>query len=259
MHAQTAQEIVQRSLERDSFHFEPPPDYVYTLESVTRMFDKSGRVTSTGSESYEVMVLYGETYRRRISKDGKPLAVDKQRKEQAKFDKGIEKRQRETPEQTAKREAARRRAAAEELACRQEFARVFSFRLAGGEPVNGRAAWLIEAEPIHSAAPKCNDNKMAGKFHIRLWIDQAELRWSKVEAVSFEVWSAGLLVARAAKGARMEYEARRVDADTWLPAREQVRADIKVGLVKTLHMEETATYSRYRKFGVDSRIVAVGQ
>ena len=83
--------------------------------------------------------------------------------------------------------------------------------------MNGRAAWLVTAEPIRSEAPKCHDNKMAGKFHIRLWIDQAGFRRAKVEVVSFEIWSAGLLIARAAQGPRIVYEAKRVDTVTWLP------------------------------------------
>jgi hypothetical protein len=51
----------------------------------------------------------------------------------------------------------------------------------------------------------------------------------------------------------------RADAETWLPARSSVRADVRLGLVKNIRMEETTTFTKYRKFGVDSRIVESGQ
>ena len=259
LQAQNALEIVTKSLEHDGFNAKPSRDYVFVKKDQERHFDAKGKVVGDASLTVEVAVLYDQPYERLIEKNGKPLPPDKQRAEQAKFDKAIEKRQHETPEQKAKREETERKMDAEELSCRAELAKTFTFRLTGTEVVNGRPAWVIQADPIAAATPRCGDNKIAKKCHLRLWIDQEDARWAKLEAETDEPVSLGLFLVKAPKGAKFSYDQIRLDAGVWMPTREYGRYDVKVAMVKTVHMEETTTYWNYHKFQADTRIVSVGE
>ena len=182
--AVSAREIVTRSLQFEMlfglFDFVPPPDYLCLVELAGRPADASGK-RAHSYDSWETMSLYGETFQRLIRKNGEELAPDKARAEQARFDKAVEKRAHETPEAQAKRQKAERRFQAERDACRQEFLRIFDFRLAGQEVVGDRPSWVIDASPVPNSAPRCGDLKTLSKFHFKIWIDQTESRWARME------------------------------------------------------------------------------
>jgi len=110
-----------------------------------------------------------------------------------------------------------------------------------------------------NSVPRCSDNKDAKKFRIRFWVDQAAKRWAKVEGEALEPVSWALVLARAAKGMRLSVEQIRLDEATWMPAKAYARADLRLGLVKSMHIEEITTFRNYRKFQTDSRILGMGE
>jgi hypothetical protein len=254
--AVSAREIVTRSLQFEMlfglFDFVPPPDYLCLVELAGRPADASGK-RAHSYDSWETMSLYGETFQRLIRKNGEELAPDKARAEQARFDKAVEKRAHETPEAQAKRQKAERRFQAERDACRQEFLRIFDFRLAGQEVVGDRPSWVIDASPVPNSAPRCGDLKTLSKFHFKIWIDQTESRWGRFEAdniapITWFLWS-----RQPAGGIHLTSEQTRSGEGVWLRTRDQYKINGKV----PSPIEMTITYSGYRKFQADSRIMPV--
>jgi hypothetical protein len=185
--AVSAREIVQSSLRFETlfgfFDFGPPPDYLCLVELASGPVDATGQPPHI-RDTWEMISRYGETSERLIRKNGKELAPDKARAEQARFDKAVNKRAHETPEAQGKRQKAERKIQAERNACREEFMRTFDFRLAGQEVVGGRPSWVIDASPVPNSAPRCGDLKTLSKFHFKIWIDQTEFRWARFEADS---------------------------------------------------------------------------
>jgi len=51
----------------------------------------------------------------------------------------------------------------------------------------------------------------------------------------------------------------RVNDEVWLPKREFVRGAGRVGLLKKVAMEQELTWSDYRKFHVESKVVSSQQ
>ena len=97
---------------------------------------------------------------------------------------------------------------------------------------------------------------MLPKIKGKLWIDQADYQWARVEADVIDTISFGWIVARLAKGARIELEQTRVNDEVWLPSRIRAVASARVGLVKRFNIDSETTYSKFRKFQSDSRIVS---
>jgi hypothetical protein len=246
-------EILKKSADEDTLNFDPSRDYVYVEDKETRLVDAQGKVTKSHSETRESMVLYGERYERLIRKDGKPLSPKQERAEQQKLDKETSKRKREPAEAKAKRlETERQR----NLACSGEFVDGFQFRLLGVESVNGRPAWKVEAEPIPGGSPGCEAVKKVKQFRLRIWIDQAEPSWSRMEADNVAPVTAGAILIRAPAGAlHTIVESTRRDDGAWLPARTLIRVDAKLILMAKVHLEIETTYSDYRKFQSESKIV----
>jgi hypothetical protein len=271
--ADSARDIVRRSLKNESPTLEtpPPPDYTFTEEVETSRLDAHGTVRSTSTETHEVMTLYGLSLSRLTRQDGHELPAGKARAEQARIDKIIEKRKEQlahepppdTPEGQALREERRRGLAARRLYCGDEFLKMFDSRLDGAETVTGRTAWVVELNPRANikADPdsSCADLKMTANFHFKLWIDQADYRWARYEADNVLPITWGKVLFRLPAGsARLVVDQVRHDDGVWLPTRQQAHGIVRVLLAATISEEEVTTYTGYRKFAADSRILAAG-
>src|SRR5271165_1123961 len=96
-------ELIRRAAERDIENQKQANKYTYIERGEERKLDRSGRVNSTESKTYEVMALYGEQVQRLIAKDDKPLSAKDTAKEEEKIQKLIEKRKNESDSDRKKR------------------------------------------------------------------------------------------------------------------------------------------------------------
>lgn len=69
------------------------------------------------------------------------------------------------------------------------------------------------------------------------------------ETVSF-----GMFLARIQKGTTIDYESALVNNEVWMPKRFALKADGRA-LMKSFHQDLQLTYSDYRKFSTESRIL----
>jgi hypothetical protein len=255
--AQDAREIVAKSVELDQSNWQRMKDYTWIAQQTDRDLDSSGRVKSQKTEEWETVVIYGEPHHRMLSRNGKPLSAQDQRKEQEKLDRAVAKREQETPEQRAHREAEFEKQREKDREFLREVPDLFDFKLLGEEKIDGHDVWVISATPKPGAQPKHGDAKPLLKVQAKVWIDKAEYQWVRLEAETTATISFGLFIARLSPGAKLEFEQTRVNGEVWLPKREVVRGAARLGLVKKLAGEEETTWNNYRKFQVDSKVVAV--
>jgi len=122
--------------------------------------------------------------------------------------------------------------------------------------VDGHDAWVIAATPKPDYRPKLHDTKPLMKIKGKVWIDKAEYQWVRLEAETTDTISFGLFLARLSPGARLVFEQTRVNDEVWLPKREYTSGSGRLGLVKKIAMEQELTWSNYRKFQVNSKVVA---
>lgn len=250
-----ARQLMEHNLKFDSLDMEPAKDYIYTRESVTNFLDADGAVTSTAdSETKEVMTLYDQEYERLIQKNGKPLPTKKQRAEQERFDKAVEKRTHETPQAKAKRLEAERKRAAEDLKCNNEFLNAFSFREEGADQINGRPAWIVDATPLPGVSLSCANYKNLVKLHLRIWVDQAEYRTARLQVDNIAPVTWGKALVRMPTGAlKATLQQTRLKDGVWMVSSLDVHYGVRFMVFARLRMEMVETYSNYRKFQTDSQ------
>ncbi len=254
--AQDAREIVRKSVELDQVNWLRMKDYTWIARETERSLDSSGAVKSEKAQAWETLILYGEPHRRMLERDGKPLASDEQNKEQAKLDKIAAKLERETPEQRQRRLAEYEKRRRKDREFLQEITELYDFRLEADQQVDGHQAWVIAAAPKPGYEPRHRDAKPLLKIRGKLWIDKAEYQWVRLEAETTDTISFGLFIARLNPGAKLVFEQARVNNEIWLPKREYVRGSGRLGLVKKIALEQELTWSNYRKFQVESKVVA---
>ena len=257
--AQDAREIVQRSVELDHKNLEAARNYTYLERQLEKQFDGSGKVKQQNLRTFDVTLADGSPYRRLVARNDQPLSADEQKHEQEKLEQNIEVRRKETKEQRERRivEWERRRNRQREPL--KEVVDAFDFRISGTEALNGGEAWVIDATPHPGYKPKSSAGAMLPKIKARFWIDQRDYQWIRMEAETLDTVTFGGVLIRIAKGAHIVMEQTRVNNEVWLPKRIALEGSARLFLVKGLHTQLDFTYSQYRKFQTDSRVVSTGE
>jgi hypothetical protein len=80
----------------------------------------------------------------------------------------------------------------------------------------------------------------------RLWVDKQDFAWVKVDGEVTQTFSMGLFVARVQRGAHIIFEETCVGDAVWVPKRLEVRASVRILLLRSLDLDRILTYSDYR-------------
>ena len=254
--AQDPREIVRRSVQRMDHNMAIARNYTFLERSETRELDSDAHVKTRKIMLYDVTLLEGSPYRRLVGKDDHALSGEEERNEQKKLADSIAQRQKETPAARARRIADWEKKRQREREPLDEVPDAFNFQITGEGQIDGRDAWIIEGTPRPGYRARSSLAKLFPKFRGKLWIDKADYQWVRTEAEVTDNISWGLFVARLSKGARLDVQMTRVNDEVWLPKRIEAKVSARLALVKKYRIEADTSFSNYRKFQVESRVVA---
>lgn len=250
-----AKEIVRQSVHHDLLNFDRLKNYTYQEHDEVKSFDKHDKLKKTERDTYDVLILGGHDYEKLIAHDDKPLSPKDTAKEQEKMDKEIERRNRESAADKAKIEKERQ----EQRKFLDEVPEEFNFKLVGVEQISGKPAWVISAEPKPGYEPKSRGAKFIASMRGKVWIDQAEYQWVKVEAQATGKISYGFGMLKVNPGATVQFEQTRVNDEVWLPAHASIRVDGRAALLVPIHDQIEMQFRDYRKFQAESQFIAGGE
>jgi hypothetical protein len=253
--SQDAREIVRRSVELDQNNWAKRADYTWIGHSRERHFDAHDQITSDRQEGWEMLVLDGLPFTRMLERDGKPLPAAEQRKQQQKLDKDTAKLASQTPEEKQRRAAEFEKSRRRERAFLLEIPDAFDFRLEGGDTIDGQDVWVISGVPKPGYRAKSRDGAALAKIRGKMWIEKAGYQWVRVEMETIDTISFGLFLARLNSGAKLVMEQTRISDQVWFPKRLYMAGKGRVALVKRIAEDDEITWTDYKKFQVDSRIV----
>jgi hypothetical protein len=253
--SQDAREIVRRSVEVDRNNWIKRADYTWVGRSRERHFDARDQVTSDHQEAWDIFILDGLPFTRMLERDGKPLPPAEQRKQQQKLDKDTARLESASPEEKQRRAAEFEKSRRRERAFLLEIPDALDFRLEGGDTVDGQDVWVVSGVPKPGYRAKSREGAALAKIRGKMWIEKAGYQWVRVEAETTETISFGLFLARLNPGAKLVLEQTRIDDELWLPKREYMIGKGRIALLKRIAEDEEITWTGYKKFQVDSRIV----
>jgi len=247
--------LISQAAEKDIENDKRQRDYTYIQREEERKLDGKGAVKSSEARTYEIMVLYEESVRKLIAKDDKPLPEKDARKEDEKIQKVIDKHKNEDEGDHKKRLEKAEKDREEGRKFVKEIADAFDFRFVGTEKLGDRETDIIDAEPRPGYEPHMKDAKFLPKFRFRVWLDQAEKQWVKIDIQCIDTVSVGLFLARIHKGSNIQIEQTRVNDEVWLPQHVALKIDARIALLKGLNISEDVTYRDYKKFHTETKIV----
>ncbi|MCW5979776.1 MAG: hypothetical protein KIT09_16975 [Bryobacteraceae bacterium] len=251
-----AREIVRRAVARDEINENRARDYTFIQRQEIRRLDKKGAVKKVESDTYEVLIVERQPFRRKIARDDQPLEGKEKEKAEKEFDKELRERLGKDEDERRRKIAEWEKERAEEREFLKEIPEAYDFTLVGEENLNARAAWVLDAIPRPAFKARTKFGKNLPKFRGRLWIDKSQFQLVKVEAESVDTVSMGWFVARLAPGARMSFENAYVNGEVWLPRQVRFGGAARVMLVRKMAAEVTVDFRDYRKFQSDSRVVS---
>jgi hypothetical protein len=257
--AQDARDIVRRSIDVEWAGVEAARNYTYLERQEERELDGSGKVKHREVHTYDVTLLEGSPYRRLVALNDQPLAPKEQKKEEEKLRQSNAGRSAETEAQKQQRIADWRRKQEKQREPIREIPDAYDLRLLPDEDLGGRAMWVIDAMPKPGYKPKVKSAFFFPKVKMRFWVDRQDYQAVKAEMETLDTISWGGIVARLAKGDRLTFEMARVNDEVWLPKSILIAGSARVMLVKGYRGDIAVSYSNYKKFSADSRVVSVGQ
>jgi len=253
--AQDAREIVRRACELDRKNAEVARNYTYLERDVESDLDNAGRPKNQQIRTWDVTLQEGSPYRRVVARNDQPLSASEQQQEAEKLEKSIELRRKETAEQRQRRIAEWERRRQRQREPLKELPEAFDFRLIGEEALNGGTVYVIDATPKPGYKPKSTATSFFPKVRARLWISKDDYQWVKAEMESTDTISFGGFLVRLSKGAHLVLEQTRVNREVWLPKKVTLEASARLVLFKGYHKSLDITFSDYKKFQTDSRLV----
>ena len=252
-------DLIRNSADKDVENNKRKQDYTYIRRDEERKLDNKGKVKSTESKTYEIMILAGEHAEKLIAMDDKPLSEKDAKKEDEKIQKLVSKGEKESENDRKKRRAKAEKEREEERQFVREVADAYQFHLRGMEDVNGRPSYVIDADPLPGYKPRLKDAKILPKVRMRLWIDKVEQQWVKIDIECIDTFSIGLFLARVNKGSTIHVEQTRVNDEVWLPRYLNLKVDAKIALLKNFDAEYDVTFKDYQKFRTDAVIRPLGE
>jgi hypothetical protein len=250
-------EIIRRVADHEIANTKKQRDYTYTRRQVLHHLNDNGQVQSTEVKTYEVTMLYGSPVDRLVAKDDKPLSPKDLAKEDARIQKIIDKRKNETDEQREKRLRQEQKDAEESRQWIREISDAFTFNMVRIDVVGGRPAYVVDANPRPGYKPRLKNARFLPKFRFRLWVDQADMQVVKLNAECIDTITFGVFLAKLRKGAHIAIEQTRINDEVWLPKHEAFNLSANIALLKNFYFDIDNSYSDYKKFRTDSRIVGV--
>ena len=244
-------DLVKRSSENTERNWKEAPHYVYTERDIIEKLNGSGNPKTRTVKTYEVLIIDGSNYNKLIAITDRPLSEQEHRAEDQKLARERARRKGESPAERRKRIARYQRERQQDHVMMHEMINAFNFKMVGRETVRGRSCWVLDATPKPGYVPVNRDAKVLTGMKGKLWIDEQEVQWVKVEAevvkpVSFYA------VAIVTPGTRFELEQEPVGDGIWLPAHFAVRVNSTVLAIFSRNSFDDETYSNYRRAGAES-------
>jgi hypothetical protein len=234
-----ARQIVGQSLVAAEHSWQARDEYIYMERDEDRRLDPLGQVKSENVDVTKMTLVNGIRFEQLMEHNGQLPSAE----EQIKRDQDLEKLRHETPEERA----ARLRKNEENRSFLRDLLEAFDFRLIGEEIIAGRPTHVLEATPHPGYHANGKYGKLFSRVKGKLWVDEQDFGWVKVDGEVTQAFSMGLFLARVQRGSHIVLEQTRLTEAVWVPQRLEVRANARILFLKSLDLDRILTYSDYRR------------
>lgn len=236
-----ARELLERLVSAEAANRRLAEQFVYREDVRQTLSSADGTTLELSWITYEVNMLEGEPYHRRVAMAGRPLPPEQEELERRRYHE-VEAWRRSTPLE----ERRRQRFAAEENRFKIDHRLVVEHhvaRLVGEGELGGRKVWFVLATPAKGTPKPTRRAEWSLSQSLKYTLDQETGMALEVEAVQLYTFDSAL------KGAVTTVTSTEVDG-AWLPAKTESRSVRN----KSTHLT-TQTYTNYKRFRATSTLL----
>jgi hypothetical protein len=233
--------------------YELQEGYAYLEHRRDVKISRLGRLTIGPPRTFEVFPggKPGQTYKRLIAVEGKPLPPEELARRDAEHEKNLretaERERHETPKQRKKRLDEEAEELAERNAVLDDALAVYEPVFTGRELVDGQRIMVATITPRPRAKVTTREGRWFKQFAGRVWIGEADYQIVRLEMTAVDDVTIGWgIIGRVHKGSRFVFARRRFE-QVWLPAEVIFEATGRTLLFRRFQFSTTTTYSGYRR------------
>ena len=249
----TSAEFANRIRQSVRLDYQMQADYTFVERRRDVKISKLGKVTIGPVRTFQVIPspITGQTYKRLIAVDDKPLPADELARLDAEHANDIKEAQtlqaRETPSQRAERLERSTREQRERDAILEDAFRAYDALIERREIVDGVPVLVARMTPRKDAPVTTREGRWMSHFEGHLWVAEADYQIVKVDMrATSDVTIGWGVVGRIQKGSRVLYVRRRID-NAWLPTETTYEASGRTLIFRPFQFSVTTTYSDYRR------------
>jgi hypothetical protein len=253
LHAPTSAELARRIREAVRLDYQTQADYTYVERRRDVKISRLGKVTIGPVRTFQVLPspIPGQTYKRLIAVDDKPLSSGELAKRDAEHAADLEEAQARQARETPSQRAERLERAASEQREREEILddafKAFEATVERREIVDGMPVLVARMRPRKDPPVTTREGRWMSHFEGYLWVAEADAQVVKVDMrATSDVTIGWGVVGRVHKGTRVLYVRRRVES-VWLPSETTYEASGRTLIFRPFQFIVTTTYSDYRR------------
>lgn len=203
--------------------------------------------TPDGSKTYAVTMMNGSPYQCLVAVNDQPLSNDDRRREEQKKEAARVAREREDPDERARRLAKYDRERRRNRVLLDQVTQAFDFSREGDQTVDGVDAYVVRATPRQNYQPPSLEAEVLTGVESRFWIERSSFHWIKVEATVIRPVSIVAFLARVEPGTQLTLEQTQVSPGVWFPKRFLMRTRARLLLMFKQRTQLDATYFGYQR------------
>jgi len=249
-----ARRLLERVIQIQELRQEQQREYSYLETVTTEYLRKDGTIDHTESKTFQVTPSPEGEYRRLVTEDGHPLSPKKEKEEEEKFRKYIEKQMKFS-------DAERQHATSEKLASRvgrfqtrlREALEVYEFTPLPDEKLEGRRLRRFQFAPREGYRPHSRGTDILNRIEGTVWIDPRQAQITKLHMIFREDLKFFFgLFGRVSKGSEATAEQWQDESGLWLMDHITATLDARLYFLKKYRRRIVYSYSDYEKYSVET-------
>jgi hypothetical protein len=240
---------------RQSIKLDPElqQSFTYIEERRDIKISRLGKVVVGPLRTFEVYPSDepGQTYKRLIAVEGKPLDPAELAKRDAEHQQDVEQRARkrvsETPAERAAREAEAAAERRERDAWLADALAVFEPTILGRDAIDHESVIVVGLAPRADAPVRTREGSWMKQFEGRAWFTEADAQLVRLDVRAMRDVTIGWgIIGRIHEGSRLLFSRRKFH-DAWLPSELLYQASGRTLLFRPFTLNVVTTYSNYRR------------
>jgi hypothetical protein len=243
--AEDATELLKRFIDAEHKNAALAKQYTFVEQVDHFSLQKNGEWKKFSAQTYEIMFVEGETYKKLTLRNDKPLEAKEAAKEKKKLE-AVRAERRQQARSTLTHKVV-------SLGNFDDLLNLCDNTLSGDEEIRGRRAWVVVSKPKSGHVPANDHEKEVMTFEKKLWIDQEDLQLAR--SLSTATGNHTFLMP----GTTILFDFEKINGGVWMQTGGVLDGHLQFAKIVKPAVRTEYKYTKFQKFDVESTLSVSGR